>query len=72
VARLRPKQENPLVTSLVGQLEAFGRAVGGSLDGLPLATVADGLAVMCAIDAVRRSAVRGGAPISVHVVRQAD
>jgi predicted dehydrogenase len=72
VARLRPKQENPLVTSLVGQLEAFGRAVGGSLDGPPLATAADGLAVMCAIDAVRRSAVRGGAPISVHAVRQAD
>jgi myo-inositol 2-dehydrogenase / D-chiro-inositol 1-dehydrogenase len=72
VARLRPKQENPLVTSLVGQLEAFGRAVGGSLAGSPLATVADGLAVMCAIDAVRRSAVRGSAPIAVHVVRQAD
>jgi predicted dehydrogenase len=72
VARLRPKQENPLVTSLVGQLEAFGRAVSGSLDGSPLATAADGLAVMSAIDAVRCSAVRGGAPIAVQVVRQAD
>ena len=56
VARLQPNRENPLVSPLVGQLEAFGRALRGMLNGAPLATAADGLAVMSAIDAVRRSA----------------
>ncbi len=59
-ARLRPKRESPLVQPIVGQLEAFALAVRGMLDRSPLATSADGLAVMLAIDAVRRSAAQNG------------
>lgn len=65
LARLRPTRENPLVRSLVGQLEAFGQAVRGLADGSPLATTADGVAVMSVIDAVRRSAGQGGIPVPV-------
>jgi predicted dehydrogenase len=67
-ARLHPNRESPLVSSIIGQLDAFGRAVRGRLDGSPLATAADGLAVMSAIDAVRRSAVQDGIPIPVQGV----
>ena len=64
MARLRPKEENPLVSSLVGQLEAFGQAVRGALGG-SLATAADGLAVMSAIEAVRLSEAERGALVPV-------
>jgi len=64
MARLRPKGENPLVSSLVGQLEAFGKAVGGASGG-SLASAVDGLAVMSAIEAVRRSAADRGASVFV-------
>jgi len=64
MAKVRPKGENPLVSSLVGQLEAFGQAVRGASGG-SLASVADGLAVMSAIEAVRRSAAEQGTPVSV-------
>lgn len=64
MAKLRPKGENPLVSSLVGQLEAFGQAVRGASGG-SLASAADGLAVMSAIEAVRRSAAERGAPVPV-------
>jgi predicted dehydrogenase len=64
MARLRPKAENPLVSSLIGELEAFGRAVRGGSIGY-LASAADGLAVMSVIEAVRRSAVEQGATVSV-------
>lgn len=64
MAKLRPKGENPLVSSLVGQLEAFGQAVRGASGG-SLASAADGLAVMSAIEAVRRSAAERGIPVSV-------
>jgi predicted dehydrogenase len=57
--RVRPPVEPPLVTTLARQLEAFGRAIQGN-EGTPLATATDGLAVMRALDAVRRSAVAGG------------
>jgi predicted dehydrogenase len=60
LAKLQPHRENPLVRPMVGQLEAFGRAVRGIIDGSPLATTADGLAVMSTIEAVRRSAAMGG------------
>ena len=59
-ARLQPKRESPLVQPIVGQLEAFALAVRGMLDRSPLATSADGLAVMVVIDAVRRSAAQNG------------
>src|SRR5437867_132971 len=63
VARLQSNRENPLVTSLVGQLEAFGRAVRGMPVGSPLAKASDGLAVMSAIEALRRSAAERGASV---------
>ncbi len=72
VAKFLPNRENPLVSSLIGQLEAFGRAVRGIPDGSPLATAADGLVVMSAIDAVRRSAVQDGAECSLQVLHQTN
>lgn len=57
--RLQPPTETRLVTTLARQLEAFGRDIRGE-DGAPLATAADGLATMCVLDAVRRSAATGG------------
>ena len=64
MARLRPKAENPLIVSLVGQLEAFAEAVrGGSRKSL--ASVVDGLAVMSVIEAIRRSAGERGAPVFI-------
>jgi myo-inositol 2-dehydrogenase/D-chiro-inositol 1-dehydrogenase len=59
VDRLRPRTETPLITTLARQLEAFGRAIRGENEA-PLATAADGLAAMCVLDAVRRSAAAGG------------
>jgi len=59
--------DHPLVTSLVRQLEAFGRAVRGAGD-VDLATAADGYVVMAVIDAVRRSAAEGGAKVDIEAV----
>jgi predicted dehydrogenase len=70
LVRLKRKRENPLVSSLVRQLEAFGGAVRGMLDGSPLGTPADGLVVMSAIDAVRHSADQGGAESSLQLFPQ--
>ena len=53
LARLQPDAVSPLVTTLTRQLEAFGRTIRGG-DGEPLATAAEGLAVMRVLDAVRR------------------
>jgi predicted dehydrogenase len=64
LARLKPSRENPLVSSLVGQLEAYGNAVRGRHHG-ELATASDGIAVMSVIEAVRGSALRGGSECSV-------
>ncbi|MBI4529264.1 MAG: Gfo/Idh/MocA family oxidoreductase [Deltaproteobacteria bacterium] len=65
VAKLRPQHENPLVRSLTAELQAFARAVRGGSSG-SLASVADGVAVMSVIEAVRNSAVRGGAACHVQ------
>jgi len=65
MARLRPKGENPLVSSLVGQLEALGCAVRGVGERPRLASPAEGIAVMSAIEAVRLSAAARGAWVSV-------
>ena len=70
-AKFRPNRENPLVTPMVGQLEAFGRAVRGMREETFLATATDGLAVMSVIDAVRRSALQGGVECSLRVLHQA-
>ncbi len=59
-ARLRrPSAPHPLVHSLARQLEAFGHAVRSSAPP-ELATAADGVAAMAAIDAARVSARHGG------------
>jgi predicted dehydrogenase len=63
--RLSSNRENPLVRPMVGQLEAFGRAVRGISHETSLATADDGLQVMSVIDAVRRSAVQGGVECSL-------
>jgi len=57
LGRLRPLREHLLVPSLVAQLEAFVAAVRGEPAPL-LGTALDGLAVMEAIDAARRSSER--------------
>ena len=64
IGKLSPRRENPLVTSLVGQLEAFAQAVRGGSNA-SLASAADGLAVMSVIEAVRRSAAERGALVHV-------
>jgi predicted dehydrogenase len=70
-ARLWPNRENPLVNLLIRQIEAFARTVRGNVEGTSLATAADGLAVMSAIDAVRHSSVQGGAEYSLRVPQRA-
>jgi len=50
---------HPLVRSLTAQLEAYGRALRGEDPGL-LATAVEGAAVMCVLDAARRSDAVGG------------
>lgn len=64
MARLSPKVANPLVNSLISELEAFSQAVRGGSSG-SLASAADGFAVMSAIEAVRRSAAERGVPVCV-------
>jgi predicted dehydrogenase len=56
----RPGAPNSLVALFVAELEAFARAAAGDGES-PLATAADGAAVMQALEAVRRSARAGGA-----------
>ena len=57
--RLRPPSEHPLVASLAAELESFAAAVRGERRP-ELATARDGVAVMAAIEAARRSAATGG------------
>jgi myo-inositol 2-dehydrogenase / D-chiro-inositol 1-dehydrogenase len=57
--RLRPPADHPLVESLAPELERFTVAVRGGPAG-PLATARDGVAVMAAIEAARRSGAAGG------------
>ena len=56
---------HPLVGSLTAQLQAYGRALRGADPGL-LATAAEGAAVMCVLDAARRSDAIGGDTTAVH------
>jgi len=56
---------HPLVGSLTAQLHAYGRALRGEGPGL-LATAAEGVAVMCVLDAARRSDAVGGDTMPVH------
>jgi predicted dehydrogenase len=56
---------HPLVGSLRAQLQAYGRALRGEDPGL-LATAAEGAAVMCVLDAARRSDAVGGDTTEVH------
>jgi predicted dehydrogenase len=69
-ARLRPGA-HPLVRSLTAQLEAFGAALRGEDHG-PLATAGEGAAVMCVLDAARRSDAIGGETVAVEGVMVQD
>jgi predicted dehydrogenase len=62
---------HPLVRSLTAQLEAFGATLRGQDPG-GLATAAEGAAVMCVLDAARRSAATGGDTVAVEGVRVLD
>lgn len=66
LARLRPGA-HPLVRSLAQQLEAYARALRGADPG-PLATAAEGAAVMRVLDAARRSDAIGGDAVAVEGV----
>ena len=65
IGKLSPWRENPLVTSLVGQLEAFGQVIRSDCTPTQLATAGDGVAVMSTIAAVRQSAMKGGSSCPV-------
>ena len=69
-SRLTPGA-HPLVRSLTAQLEAFGRALRGQDSGL-LGTAVEGAAVMCVLDAARRSDAIGGeaTPVEADHSRQ--
>jgi predicted dehydrogenase len=56
---------HPLVRSLTAQLEAYGLALCGGHTGL-LASAVEGAAVMCVLDAARRSDAVGGDPIPIE------
>lgn len=66
MGKLRPTQENPLVKSLIGELEAFGQTVRKKTETTSLGTVSDGVTVMSVIEAVRQSTQQGGVPCSVR------
>lgn len=66
LARLSPGA-HPLVCSLAQQLEAYARALRGADPG-PLATAAEGAAVMRVLDAARRSNAIGGETVAVEGV----
>lgn len=65
-ARLAPGA-HPLVRSLTLQLEAYGRALRGE-DARPLASAAEAAAVMCVLDAARRSDAIAGEIVPVEGV----
>ncbi|MGE0472905.1 MAG: Gfo/Idh/MocA family protein [Nitrospirales bacterium] len=65
IGKLRPTQKNPLVNSLVGELEAFAQAVRNNTSATSLGTVRDGVVVMSVIEAVRQSVKQGGVRCSV-------
>ena len=70
LARLSPAA-HPLVRSLAQQLEAYARALRGTDPG-PLATAAEGAAVMRVLDAARRSDAVGGDTVAVEGVTVRD
>jgi predicted dehydrogenase len=65
---LRPPSDQ-LGDSLVGQLEAFCACVGGSNES-PLASAADGVAIMDVIDAARSSHALGGTWVELDATAQ--
>ncbi len=64
LARVAPRA-HPLVRSLTLQLEAYGRALRGEDPGA-LASAGEGAAVMCVLDAARRSDAIGGDTVTVE------
>ncbi|MEA2157246.1 MAG: hypothetical protein QOE11_3386 [Solirubrobacteraceae bacterium] len=69
-ARVVPGAD-PLVRSLTAQLEAYASALRGGDPG-PLATAGEGAAVMCVLDAARRSDAIGGETVAVEGVTLAS
>ena len=65
ISKLCPAKENPLVNSLIGELEAFGQAVRKIPTASSLGTVREGIVVMSVIEAVRQSMKQGGVRCSV-------
>lgn len=64
LGRLRGGRPDALVTTLRAELAAYARALRTG-EGGDLGTPADGVAAMAALDAARRSAADGGAPVPV-------
>lgn len=62
---------HPIVRSLTAQLEAYAQALRGGPPG-PLASAGEGAAVMCVLDAARRSDAIGGATVAVEGVTLAS
>ena len=71
IGKLSPWRENSLVTSLLGQLEAFAQAVRGG-SSRSLASVVDGLAVMWTIAAVPAGGDEGWKLMSGGMTRRAE
>ena len=71
-SKLFREGENPLVNSLVSQLEAFSCTVQGIPSAQPLSSAVDGVKVMSIIEAVRSSAYSGGSRRFVFELRRAD
>jgi predicted dehydrogenase len=67
----RTSTQHPLVYSLARQLEAFSTATRGKPAPL-LASAADGVAVMRAIDGARKSAAAGGEWVDVAAIHSDD
>lgn len=65
IGKVIPKRQNPLVNSLVNQLEALCCSVQGAHSAQPLSPAIDGVKVMSIIEAVRSSANSGGSTRSV-------
>ena len=61
-------RSHPLVRSLSRQLDAYALALRGE-EAWPLASAGEGAAVMCVLDAARRSDAIGGETVAVQGVR---
>lgn len=72
IGKVISKRQNPLVNSLVGQVEAFRCAVRRLPSAQPLGSAVDGVKVMSVIEALRNSAQSGCSRCPVLELCQAD